>query len=74
MIQSGTYFSTKDDIANSNINEEVNTLVQINRNKNAQKLSAELAANNSLLSLISEAQAEIAREAINEWKRKQIEA
>jgi len=74
MIQSGTYFSTKDDIANSNINEEVNTLVQINRNKNAQKLSAELAANNSLLSLISEAQAEIAREAINEWKRKKIEA
>ncbi len=61
-------------LAISNINEEVNTLVQINRDKNAQKLSAELAANNSLLGMISEAQAEIAREAINEWKRKQIEA
>lgn len=58
----------------SNINEEVNTLVKINRERNAQKLGAELAANDSLLSLISEAQAEIVKEAINEWKRKQIEA
>lgn len=58
----------------SNINEEVNTLVKINRERNAQKLSAELAANDSLLNLISDAQAEIVKEAINEWKRKQIDA
>jgi len=61
-------------LAISNINEEVNTLVSINREKSTQKLNAELAANNNLLQTISEAQAEIAREAINEWKRKQIAA
>ena len=58
----------------SNINEEINTLVKINREKNLQKLSAELAANNNLLTVIAEAQADIAREAIQEWKRKQVEA
>lgn len=64
----------KELLAISNINEEVNTLVSIHREKSAQKLSAELAANNHLLSTISEAQAEIAKEAINEWKRIQVEA
>jgi hypothetical protein len=64
----------KELLAISNINEEVNTLVSINREKSAQKLNAELSANNHLLNTISEAQAEIAREAINEWKRIQLEA
>ena len=64
----------KELLAISNINEEVNTLVSINREKSTQKLNAELAANHNLLNTISEAQAEIAREAINEWKRIQIEA
>ena len=58
----------------SNINEEINTLVKINREKNIQKLNAELAANNSLLSVISDAQSDIAKEAIKEWKRKQVDA
>lgn len=56
----------------SNLNEEVNIEVQINSDKNKQKLDAELLSNKELLNKIALAQAEIAEIAIEEWKRKQI--
>ncbi|WP_346856324.1 DUF4407 domain-containing protein [uncultured Draconibacterium sp.] len=63
----------KELLAISNINEEINTLVKLNREQNLQKLNAELAANENLLQTIADAQAEIAKKAIEEWKRRQVE-
>ena len=57
----------------SNINEEINTAVKVHSDKNAQKLNAELAANRDLLESIATAQAEIAKVAIEQWKKEQIE-
>ncbi len=56
----------------SNINEEINTAVKVNSDKNAQKLNAELTANKDLLQSIASAQAEIAEVAIEEWKKEQL--
>ncbi|CAL2080220.1 conserved membrane hypothetical protein [Tenacibaculum dicentrarchi] len=56
----------------SNINEEINTAVKVNSDKNAQKLNAELTANKDLLQSIANAQAEIAEVAIEEWKKEQL--
>ncbi len=57
----------------SNINQEINTAVKINTDKNEQKLNAELLANKELLESIAIAQAEIAKVAIEEWKKEQLE-
>ncbi len=56
----------------SNINEEINTAVKVNADKNSQKLNAELMANKILLESIAKAQAEIAEVAIEEWKKEQL--
>lgn len=56
----------------SNLNEEINTVVKVNADKNSQKLSSELLANKDLLNSIAKAQAEIAQVAIDEWKKEQI--
>lgn len=56
----------------SNLNEEINTAVKVNADKNSQKLSSELLANKDLLNSIAKAQAEIAQVAIDEWKKEQI--
>jgi hypothetical protein len=57
----------------SNINDEINLSVKANSEKNSQKLEAELLANKKMLESISLAQAEIAQEAIKQWKIEQIE-
>ena len=57
----------------SNLNEEINTAVKVNADKNSQKLNSELLANKDLLNSIAKAQAEIAQVAIDEWKKEQIE-
>jgi len=56
----------------SNINEEINVAVKVHRDKNEQKLNAELISNKELLESISLAQAEIATVAIEEWKKEQL--
>ena len=56
----------------SNLNEEINTTVKVNADKNSQKLNSELLANKDLLNSIAKAQAEIAQVAIDEWKKEQI--
>ena len=55
----------------SNKNAEINTAVKINTKNNEEKLTAELAANKTLLESIANAQAEIAQVAIKEWKEEQ---
>jgi hypothetical protein len=83
MTERGTYDDILDRIKHeakvkqlliqSNINEEINTSVKVNADKNIQKLNAELTANKDLLKSIAKAQAEIARVAIEEWKKEQLE-
>lgn len=83
MTERGTYDDILDRIKHeakvkqlllqSNINQEINTAVKVNTDKNEQKLNSELLANKELLESISKAQAEIAQVAIQEWKKEQLE-
>ncbi len=83
MTERGTYDDILDRIKHeakvkqlllqSNINQEINTAVKVNTDKNEQKLNSELLANKELLESISKAQAEIAQVAIEEWKKEQLE-
>ncbi len=57
----------------SNLNQEINTAVKIHSDKTEQKLSAELLANKELLNSIATAQSEIAKIAIEQWKKEQME-
>ncbi|WP_418510959.1 DUF4407 domain-containing protein [Corallibacter sp.] len=82
MTERGTYDDILDRIKHeakvkqlllqSNINQEINTAVKVNTEKNEQKLNSELLANKELLESISKAQAQIAQVAIEEWKKEQI--
>jgi hypothetical protein len=83
MTERGTYDDILDRIKHeakvkelllqSNINQEINMAVKLHKDKNEQKLNAELLANKDLLKSISSAQAEIAKVAIEEWKQEQLE-
>ncbi|PQB07538.1 hypothetical protein BST83_10500 [Polaribacter filamentus] len=83
MTERGTYDDILDRIKHeakvkelllqSNINQEVNMAVKLHKDKNEQKLNAELLANKDLLKSISSAQAEIAKVAIEEWKKEQLD-
>jgi len=57
----------------SNMNDEVNTQIQISTAKNKDKLEAEIAANKQLLSRIASVQAELLETAINEWRNAELE-
>ena len=82
MTERGTYDDILDRIKHeakvkqlllqSNINEEINVAVKVHKDKNEQKLNAELMANKDLLESIAKAQAEIAQVAIDEWKKEQL--
>lgn len=82
MTERGTYDDILDRIKHeakmkqlllqSNLNEDINTSVKVHSDKNSLKLNAELIANKDLLEAIASAQAEIAQEAIKEWKNEQI--
>lgn len=56
----------------SDINDEINTLVQISVAKNKAKLEAELAANKQLMEKVAHAQAELLETAINKWKEEEL--
>lgn len=56
----------------SNLNQEVNMTVKLNTAKMEQKLNAELLANEELLKSIANAQAEIAKKAVEKWKEDQL--
>ena len=82
MTERGSYDDILDNIkhevkvrqlmAQSSLNEDINTSVKVHSDKNAQKLAAELASNKKLLESISQAQAEIAQVAIDTWKKEEI--
>lgn len=57
----------------SNLNDNLNTILKINTEKNNLKLQAELKANEELLNSISTAQAEIAKLAVEQWKQDELE-
>ena len=56
----------------SDINDEVNTEVQITVEKNKERLEAELKANKAVMDLLTTAQAEIIQQAISEWRNKEM--
>lgn len=57
----------------SNMNDEVNTQLQISTEKNRNKLEAEVAANKQLLEKIANVQAELLETAIEEWRKAELE-
>ena len=56
----------------SDLNDEVNTLVQISVAKNQAKLEAELAANKDVMEKVALAQAELLQTAINRWREEEL--
>lgn len=57
----------------SDINDEVNTSVEISTLQNQNRLEAEIAANKELLEKIALAQSEILSEAIELWRKEELE-
>ena len=56
----------------SDLNDEVNTLVQISIAKNKAKLEAELAANREVMEKVALAQAELLQTAITKWREEEL--
>jgi hypothetical protein len=57
----------------SNINENINFDLKIHSENNQQRLAQELEANKELLETIAKAQVEIAKAAIEEWKKEKMQ-
>lgn len=57
----------------SDINDEINTAIQISTEKNKNKLEAEVLANRELLNKIATTQAELLHSAIEEWRKQELE-
>ena len=57
----------------SDINDEVNTAVQITVEKNKGRLEAELAANKLVMEKLATAQAELLQRAIEDWRKEEME-
>lgn len=57
----------------SDINEKINLELKLNNELHNNKIAAEVAANKELLASIAQAQAEIAQQAIETWKKEQIQ-
>ena len=57
----------------SDVNDEVNTAVQISVEKNKGKLEAELAANKLVMEKLATAQAGLIEKAIEDWREKELQ-
>ena len=57
----------------SDLNDEINTEVQISTQKNRERLEAELLANKELMDRIAKAQAELLQTAIDRWRAEELE-
>lgn len=57
----------------SDLNDEVNTLVQISTAKNKERLETEVVANKELMEKLAKAQAELLQNAIEKWKEDEME-
>ncbi len=56
----------------SDLNDEVNTEVQISIQKNKERLAAETLANKKLMERIAKAQAELLQTAIDKWQKEEL--
>lgn len=56
----------------SDLNDEINTEVQITTEKNRQKLEAEILANKELIEKITKTQAELLQIAIDKWREEEL--
>lgn len=56
----------------SDINDEINTEVQISTKKNKERLEAEVLANKELMEKIAKAQAELLQTAIDKWREEEL--
>lgn len=56
----------------SDLNDEVNTEVQISIQKNKERLAAETLANKELMERIAKAQAELLQTAIDKWREEEL--
>lgn len=67
-------YETKVDqmLLQSNLNEEINTQIKINSEKNELKIRAEMEANKDLMQQILNAQTKVAEVAIQNWKKNQM--
>lgn len=57
----------------SDINDEINTAVQISVEKNKGRLETELAANKIVMEKLAKAQAELLEKAIEDWRKEELE-
>ena len=57
----------------SDINDEVNTAIQITVEKNKGRLESELAANNMVMEKLAKVQAELLQTAIDDWSKEEME-
>ena len=57
----------------SDLNDEVNTTIQISSSKNKERLQAEVTANRELMNKIAKAQAELLETAIEKWRAGEME-
>ena len=56
----------------SDLNDEINTEVQISTEKNRQRLEAEVLANKELMERITKTQAELLQTAIDKWREEEL--
>ena len=56
----------------SDINDEINTEIQISTEKNKERLEAEILANKELMERIAKAQAELLQTAIDKWRMEEL--
>ncbi len=56
----------------SDLNDEINTEIQISTQKNKERLEAEVLANRKLMERISNAQADLLQTAIDKWKEQEL--
>ncbi len=57
----------------SDLNDEINTEIQISTEKNRQRLEAEVLANKELLEKLAKTQAELLQTAIEKWREAELE-
>lgn len=57
----------------SDINDDINTEVQISTQKNQERMNAEVLANKKLMEKIAKAQAELLQTAIDAWRAEELE-
>lgn len=73
MLEAETHrFKVLADRKISDLNDSINTEIQISTEKNRQRLEAEVRANKELMERIAKTQAELLQTAINKWREEEL--